>query len=165
MADPERKKRLEEIRLRKARLKNMINNDEKKKEQSSTSIEQEAKKLLEQEREKIQFKPDAVVDKTAELLTKIMRSKKNQKLEQVNFTEEFPAFKSELYDEGTQWYDENKYDDEEDSENEEVKDETPAKPREPLVFQKNKQIRNKEENKFVDKKYENIPEEEREKYL
>lgn len=32
MADPERKKRLEEIRLRKARLKNMIVNDEKKKD-------------------------------------------------------------------------------------------------------------------------------------
>ena len=43
-------------------------------------IEQEAKKLFEQEREKIQFKPDAVVDKTAELLAKLMRSKKNQKL-------------------------------------------------------------------------------------
>ena len=165
MADPERKKRLEEIRLRKARLKNMIVNDEKKKGQSGASVEEEAKKLLIQEREKVPFKPEAVVDKTAELLTKLMRSKKNQKLEKVNFTEEFPAFKPELYDEGTQWYDEKKYDDEEDSENEEVKEETPAKPREPLVFQKNKQIKSEEESKVADKKYEIIPEEEREKYL
>ena len=165
MADPERKKRLEEIRLRKARLKNMIVNDEKKKGQSGASVEEEAKKLLIQEREKVPFKPEAVVDKTAELLTKFMRSKKNQKLEKVNFTEEFPAFKPELYDEGTQWYDEKKYDDEEDSENEEVKEETPAKPREPLVFQKNKQIKSEEESKVADKKYEIIPEEEREKYL
>jgi len=165
MTDPERKKRLEDIRLRKARLKNMIVNDEKKKEKSATSVEEEAKKLLVQEREKVPFKPEAVVDKTAQLVTKFMRSKKNEKLEKVNFTEEFPAFKPELYDEGTQWVDEKKYDDEEDSENEEVKEETPAKPREPLVFQKNKQIKSEEESKLADKKYEIIPEEEREKYL
>ena len=79
MADPERKKRLEEIRLRKARLKNMIVNDEKKKGQSGASVEEEAKKLLIQEREKVPFKPEAVVDKTAELLTKFMRSKKKPK--------------------------------------------------------------------------------------
>jgi len=163
MADPERKKRLEEIKLRKARLKNMINNDQKKKEESSATVEEEAKKLLKQEREKVPFKPDDVVNKTADIVSKFMRSKKNEKLEKVNFTEEFPAFKPELYDEATQWYDENKYDDE-DSENEEVKEEEPQKPREPLVIQKSKQITN-QESKSVDKNYEIIPEEEREKYL
>ncbi len=163
MADPERKKRLEEIKMRKARLKNMINNDQKKREESSTTVEEEAKKLLQQEREKVPFKPDDVVDKTAAIVSKFMRSKKNEKLEKVNFTEEFPAYKPELYDEATQWVDENKYDDE-DSENEEVKEEEPPKPREPLVIQKSKQITN-QESKSVDKNYEIIPEEEREKYI
>ena len=163
MADPERKKRLEEIKMRKARLKNMINNDQKKREESSTTVEEEAKKLLQQEREKVPFKPDDVVDKTAAIVSKFIRSKKNEKLEKVNFTEEFPAYKPELYDEATQWVDENKYDDE-DSENEEVKEEEPPKPREPLVIQKSKQITN-QESKSVDKNYEIIPEEEREKYI
>ena len=163
MADPERKKRLEEIKLRKARLKNMINIDQKKREESGTTVEEEAKKLLQQEREKVPFKPDDVVNKTADIVSKFMRSKKNEKLEKVNFTEEFPAYKPELYDEATQWVDENKYDDE-DSENEEVKEEEPPKPREPLVIQKSKQITN-QESKSVDKNYEIIPEEEREKYI
>jgi len=163
MADPERKKRLEEIKMRKARLKNMINNDQKKREESSTTVEEKAKKLLQQEREKVPFNPDDVVDKTAAIVSKFMRSKKNEKLEKVNFTEEFPAYKPELYDEATQWVDENKYDDE-DSENEEVKEEEPPKPREPLVIQKSKQITN-QESKSVDKNYEIIPEEEREKYI
>ena len=163
MADPERKKRLEEIKMRKARLKNMIYNDQKKREESSTTVEEKAKKLLQQEREKVPFKPDDVVDKTAAIVSKFMRSKKNEKLEKVNFTEEFPAYKPELYDEATQWVDENKYDDE-DSENEEVKEEEPPKPREPLVIQKSKQITN-QESKSVDKNYEIIPEEEREKYI
>ena len=163
MADPERKKKLEEIKMRKARLKNMINNDQRKKEESSTTVEEEAKKLLQHEREKVPFKPDDVVNKTADIVSKFMRSKKNEKLEKVNFTEEFPAYKPELYDEATQWVDENKYDDE-DSENEEVKEEEPPKPREPLVIQKSKQITN-QESKLADKKYEIIPEEEREKYI
>ena len=163
MADPERKKRLEEIKMRKARLKNMINNDQRKKEESGTTVEEEAKKLLKQEREKVPFKPDDVVNKTAVIVSKFMRSKKNEKLEKVNFTEEFPAYKPELYDEATQWVDENKYDDE-DSENEEVKEEEPPKPREPLVIQKSKQITN-QESKLADKKYEIIPEDEREKYI
>ena len=163
MTDPERKKRLEEIKMRKARLKKMINIDQKKKEESDTTVEEEAKKLLKQEREKVPFKPDDVVNKTADIVSKFMRSKKNEKLEKVNFTEEFPAYKPELYDEATQWVDENKYDDE-DSENEEVKEEEPPKPREPLVIQKSKQITN-QESKLADKKYEIIPEEEREKYI
>ena len=37
MTDPERKKRLEEIKMRKARLKKMINIDQKKKEESDTT--------------------------------------------------------------------------------------------------------------------------------
>ena len=57
-----------------------------------------------------------------------MKSKKGEKyFKTVNFTEEFPAYKPEKYDEATQWYDEKNFEEEE-SDNEE-KEQIQAKPR------------------------------------
>ena len=163
MTDPEKKKKLEEIRRKRRELQEQLKQNEDKKHRIKKTVEQEAKEALKQaSMPKIKMESNAVVEHTADVLSKYIKSQKRQEFKTVNFTEEFPAYKPELYDEGTQWYDEKNYEEEE-SDNEE-KEQIQAKPRQQLVFQKNKQVKN-EENKLVEKKYEVIPEEERETYL
>ena len=163
MTDPEKKKKLEEIRRKRRELQEQLKQNEDKKHRVKKTVEQEAKEALKQaSMPKIKMESNAVVEHTADVLSKYIKSQKRQEFKTVNFTEEFPAYKPELYDEGTQWYDEKNYEEEE-SDNEE-KEQIQTKPRQQLVFQKNKQVKN-EENKLVEKKYEVIPEEERETYL
>ena len=163
MTDPEKKKKLEDIRRKRRELQEQLKQNEDKKQKTNKTVEQEAKEaLLNANRPKIKMESNAVVEHTADVVSKYIKSKKMQEFKTVNFTEEFPAYKPELYDEGTQWYDEKEYEDEE-SDNEE-KEQLQAKPRQQLVFLKNKQVTN-EENKLVEKKYEVIPEEERETYI
>ena len=164
MTDPEKKRKLEEIKRKRRELMEQLHQSEAKKAQAATSAEEEAKRALENAKKvNIPAQQAEAVDQTAKLLSKFMKSKKAQDFKTVNFTEEFPAYKPELYDEATQWYDEKSYE-EEDSENDEEKEQVQAKPREPLIFRKNKQVK-EEESKLVEKKYEVIPEEERETYL
>ena len=164
MTDPEKKKKLEEIRRKRRELEEQLNHSEAKKVKSNKTVEQEAIEALKNStRPKVQMESLGVVEHAADVVSRYIKSKKSQDYKTVNFTEEFPAHKPELYDEATQWYDEKNYEEEE-SDNEE-KDEIQAKPRERLVFLKNKQVKN-EESKLVEKKYEVIDEEkEREKYL
>ena len=163
MTDPEKKKKLEEIRRKRRELQEQLKQNEEKKVKTNKSVEQEAKEaLINATRPKIEKESFAVVEHTADVVSKYIKSKKMQEYKTVNFTEEFPAYKPELYDEGTQWYDEKNYEDEE-SDNEE-KEQLQAKPRQQLVFLKNKQVKN-EENKLVEKKYEVIPEDEKETYI
>ena len=163
MTDPEKKKKLEDIRRKRRELQEQLKQNEDKKQKSNKTVEQEAKEaLINANRPKIKMESNAVVEHTADGVSKYIKSKKMQDFKTVNFTEEFPAYKPELYDEGTQWYDEKEYEDEE-SDNEE-KEQLQAKPRQQLVFLKNKQVKN-EENKLVEKKYEVIPEEEKETYI
>ena len=164
MTDPEKKRKLEEIKRKRRELMEQLHQSEAKKAQAATSVEEEAKRALENAKKvNIPAQQAEAVDQTAKLVSKLMKSKKAQDFKTVNFTEEFPAYKPELYDEATQWYDEKSYE-EEDSENDEEKEQVQAKPREPLIFRKNKQVK-EEESKLVEKKYEVIPEEERETYL
>ena len=163
MTDPEKKKKLEDIRRKRRELQEQLKQNEDKKQKSNKTVEQEAKEaLINANRPKIKMESNAVVEQAADVVSKYIKSKKMQEFKTVNFTEEFPAYKPELYDEGTQWYDEKEYEDEE-SDNEE-KEQLQAKPRQQLVFLKNKQVKN-EENKIVEKKYEVIPEEEKETYI
>ena len=163
MTDPEKKKKLEDIRRKRRELQEQLKQNEDKKQKTNKTVEQEAKEaLMNANRPKIQKESLSVVEHTADVVSKYIKSKKMQEYKTVNFTEEFPAYKPELYDEGTQWYDE-KNDEEEESDNEE-KEQIQAKPRQQLVFLKNKQVKN-EESKLVEKKYEVIPEEEREAYI
>jgi len=164
MTDPEKKKKLEDIRRKRRELQEQLNQSEAKRVKSNKTVEQEAKEALQKAaaQPKVQMESLEVVEHTADMVSRYIKSKKSQDYKTVNFTEEFPAYKPELYDEATQWYDDKSYDEEE-SDNEE-KEQIQAKPRQQLVFLKNKQVKN-EENKLVEKKYEVIPSEESEKYL
>ena len=163
MTDPEKKKRLEDIRRKRKELQEQLKQSETKKIKNSRNVEEEAKEALKSAtRPKVQIESLGVVEHAADVVSRYIKSKKSQDYKTVNFTEEFPAYKPELYDEGTQWYDEKNYEEEE-SDNEE-KEQIPAKPREQLVFLKNKTVKN-EESKLVEKKYEVIPEEQREQYF
>ena len=150
MTDPEKKKKLEDIKRKRRELMEQLNQSEAKKAKSKKSVEEEAKEALDlATRAKLPSQSKEVVEQTAELVSRYIKSKKNTDYKTVNFNEMFPAYKPELYDEGTQWYDEKKFEDE-DSDNE-VKEEVPTKPREPLIYQKNKKVNNNEENKLVEK--------------
>ena len=164
MTDPEKKKKLEDIKRKRRELMEQLNKSKDQKERSTKTVEQEAMEALNKaSRAKLPMESMAVVEQTADVVHKYIQSKKGSEFKTVNFTEIFPAYKPELYDEGTQWYDEKEYE-EEDSDNE-VKEELQTKPREPLIFQRNKKMNSNQENKLADKKYEVIPEEEREKYI
>ena len=165
MTDPEKKKKLEDIKRKRRELMEQLNQSKDRKEKSTKTVEQEAKEALDKasRANKVPVESFGVVEQTADIVSKYIKSKKGSEFKTVNFVETFPAYKPELYDEGTQWYDENKYEDE-DSDNE-VKEEVQSKPREPLIFQKKKKITSNQDNKLVDKKYEVIPEEERDQYI
>ena len=163
MTDPEKKKKLEDIKRKRRELQEQLKQSEAKKVKTNKTVEEEAKEALEKASQpKIKMESFGVVEQTADIVSKYIKSKKGQDFKTTNFTEEFPAYKPELYDEGTQWYDEKSFEDE-DSDNEE-KEQIQAKPRQQLIFQKNRQVKT-EESKLIEKNYEVIPEEEREKYL
>ena len=163
MADPEKKRRLEDIKRRRRELQEQLNQNEAKKHQSNKNAMQEAKEaLVKASKQNVELESKEIVENAAAAVSKYIKSKKAHEFKTVNFTEEFLAYKPELYDEGTQCYDEKEYDEEE-SDNEE-KEQIQAKPRQQLIFPKIKQVKT-EESKLTDKKYELIPEEERETYL
>lgn len=159
MADPEKKRKLEDIRRKRRELQQQLSQNEAKNNASKKSAMEEAKEALNKANmSQVKLESSEVVHNAAEAVSRYIKSKKGKEFKTVNFTEEFPAYKPELYDEGTQWYDEKN--DEEESDNEE-KEQVQTKPRQQLVFHKSKQVKT-EENKLTEKDYEVIPKEERE---
>ena len=117
--------------------------DKKKPEQENPKklrqkeTEEEAKKALKQaSNTRINYESDEIMNKSQNTIYKYIQSQRLQELAQTNFRELFLAYKPELYDEGTQWYDQNKEEEEEESDNDE-KEKVENKPKEPLVVKKN----------------------------
>ena len=147
MTDPEKKRRLEDIKRKRRELQEQLNQNEAKKQLSTKNAMQEAKEALDKaSKPKVELESFEVVEQAAAAVSKYIKSKKAHEFKTVNFTEEFPAYKPELYDEGTQCYDEKEYDEEE-SDNEE-KEQIQAKPRQQLIFPKIKQVKNGKEKSW-----------------
>ena len=164
MMVPEKKKRLEEIKRKRLLLEEKHHQKNNQNKQTKKSLEEEAHEALKNaEQRKDTVQSDELINRTQNNIIKILKSQRIQELRTTNFVENFPAFKPEVYDEGTQWIDPKKEDEEEDSETDE-KDQVQEKPKQPLVIKKNKQVL-KVENINVNKEYNVLPEEEGEKYV
>ena len=162
--DPEKRKKLEEIKRRKRMYQEQIKQDEARRANSKKSVDEEAKEILKHlSKTKNKVESDELLNKTQNNIYKLIQSQRLQELSESNFREVFPAYKPELYDEGTQWYDQNKEEEEEESDNDD-KEQIQNKPKEPLVVKKNKQITNINNTK-EDKIYNVLPEEEAEKEI
>ena len=163
MVDPERRKKLDEIRMKRKLLQEQLHQNEQRKNQSAKTVEEEARDALRQAVKMAgNIRSDELINKTQDNIMKMIQSKRVQELATTKFNEEFPAYKPEVYDEGTQWSNLKKDDDDEDSEIDE-KEQINEKPKVPLVVKKNKQVAN-EENDNENKEYKVAPEEEAEKY-
>lgn len=93
---------------------------------------------------------DELINKTQNNIMKYIKSQRIQELAKTNFNEYFPAFKPEVYEEGTQWSNLKKDEEDEDSVSED-KEQVQEKPKQPLVVKKSKQVTNVE-NKEEEKK-------------
>ena len=163
MIDPEKKKKLEEIRLKRKLLQEQLRQSEERKNQGTKSVEDDAKDALEQAtRMTGNIRSDELINKTQDSIMRMIQASKTKEFLTSKFTEQFPAYKPEVYDEGTQWSNLKKDDDDEDSEIDE-KEQINEKPKAPLVVKKNKQVSN-EENDNENKEYTVTMEEESEKY-
>ena len=151
--EPEKKKKLDEIRRKKKLLHEQLRQSEHRKITTKKTVEEDAKEALKQASKiKVAIESDELINKSQNNIMKYIRSQRIQELGTTNFYEYFPAFKPEVYEEGTQWSNLKKDDDEEeDSENDE-KEQVQEKPKVPLIVKKNKQVKN-EENKNVNKEY------------
>ena len=163
--EPEKKKKLDEIKRRKKLLQEQYRQSEQRKVNITKSVEEEAKEALKQASKiKVAIESDELINKSQNNIMKYIRSQRIQDLATTNFNEYFPAFKPEVYEEGTQWSNLKKEDDEEeDSENDE-KGQVQEKPKVPLIVKKNKQVKN-QENKNVNKEYIVTNVQEDEKYI
>ena len=139
--EPEKKKKLDEIKRRKKLLQEQFRQSEQRKINITKSVEEEAKEALKQASKiKIAIQSDELINKSQNNIMKYIRSQRIQDLSNTNFNEYFPAYKPEVYEEGTQWSNLKKDDDEEeDSENDE-KEQVQEKPKVPLIVKKNKQV-------------------------
>ena len=146
MVDPEKKKKLEEIRLKRKLLQEQLHQSDMRKIPTTKSVEQEAKEALEQASRMVgNIRQDELINKTQDNIMRMIQSKKAEGLSTTKFSELFPAYKPEVYDEGTQWSNLKKEDDDEDSEIEE-KEQINEKPKVTLVVKKNKQVVNEEDD-------------------
>ena len=144
MVDPEKRKKLEEIRLKRKLLQEQLHQSDMRKIPTTKSVEQEAKEALEQASRMVgNIRQDELINKTQDNIMRMIQSKKAEGLSTTKFSELFPAYKPEVYDEGTQWSNLKKEDDDEDSEIEE-KEQINEKPKVTLVVKKNKQVINEE---------------------
>ena len=161
---PEKRKKLEEIKRRRLLLQQQLHQKEIKNVKETKSIEQEAKEALKQASKiKVAVESDELINKTQNNIMKYIKSQRIQELAKTNFNEYFPAFKPEVYEEGTQWSDLKKDEDDEDSVSEE-KEQVQEKPKQPLVVKKSKQVTNVENKEEEKKEYTVTLEEEGEKY-
>ena len=135
--EPEKKKKLDEIKRKKKLLQEQIRQSEHKKITTKKTVEEDAKEALKQASKiKVAIESDELINKSQNNIMKYIRSQRIQELGTTNFYEYFPAFKPEVYEEGTQWSNLKKDDDEEeDSENDE-KEQVQEKPKVPLIVKK-----------------------------
>ena len=162
--DPEKRKKLEEIRKRRKLLQEQLHQSEIRKNISTKSVEEEAKEALKQASKITRaIESDELINKTQNNIMKYIKSQRIQELSTTNFNEQFPAFKPEVYEEGTQWSNLKKDEEDEDSESED-KEQIQEKPKQPLIVKKSKQVTNVQ-NKEEKKEYTVLPEEEGEKYI
>ena len=162
--DPERKKKIAELRYKRKLLQEQLHQTEQRKIKARKSVEEEAKEALKQASKiKGAIESDELINKTQNNIMKYIQSQRIQELATTKFSEQFPAFKPEVYDEGTQWSNLKKDEDEEDSVSED-KEQVQEKPKQPLVIKKSKQVTNVE-NKEEKKEFIVAPEEEGEKYV
>ena len=162
--DPERKKKIEELRRKRKLLQEQLHQTEARKVQKTKSIEDEAKEALKQASKlKGAIESDEIINKTQSNIMKYIQSQRIQELATTKFAEQFPAFKPEVYEEGTQWTNLKKDDDEDDSISED-QEQVQEKPKPPLVVKKSKQVTNVENKEEEKKEYTVTPEEEGEKY-
>ena len=159
MADPEKKRRLDEIKRKRRELMEQLNSSEAKKSKDAKTAEQEAREVLQNVRSKTSLDTKGVESQTDSILNLFIKQKKRD-FKTVNFRETFPPSKPEMYDEYTQYHDDQK-DDEDNSDNEE-KEKIATKPRQQFIFQKNKKIKGEENELLKEKTYEVIPAEQRE---
>ena len=161
--DPEKKKKLEELKRKRKLLQEQLHQSEKRNAKENKSVEEEAREALSSAAKiKTNVESDELINKTQNNILKYIQSMRVQELETTKFYEHFPAFRPEVYEESTQWSDLMKEDDEEDSSSED-KDQIQEKPKQPLVVKKNKQVTN-EENQEEQKEFTVTPEDEAEKY-
>ena len=161
---PEKRKKLEEIKRRRLLLQQQLHQKEIKNVKETKSIEQEAKEALKQASKiKVAVESDELINKTQNNIMKYIKSQRIQELAKTNFNEYFPAFKPEVYEEGTQWSNLKKDEEDEDSVSED-KEQVQEKPKQPLVVKKSKQVTNVENKEEEKKEYTVTLEEEGEKY-
>ena len=161
--DPEKKKKLEELKRKRKLLQEQLHQSEKRNAKENKSVEEEAREALSSAAKiKTNVESDELINKTQNNILKYIQSMRVQELETTKFYEHFPAFRPEVYEESTQWSDLIKEEDEEDSSSED-KDQVQEKPKQPLVVKKNKQVTN-EENQEEQKEFTVTPEDEAEKY-
>ena len=164
MVDPEKKKKLEELKLRRKLLEEQLRQSEERKNKNTKSVEEDAHEALEQAtRMTGNIRSDELINKTQDSIMRMIEASKTKKFSTTKFSELFPAYKPEVYDEGTQWSNLKKDDDDEDSEIDE-KEQKNEKPKVPLVVKKNKQVINEEDDN-ENKEYTVTLEEESEKYI
>ena len=159
-----KRKKLEEIKRRRLLLQQQLHQKEIKNVKETKSIEQEAKEALKQASKiKVAVESDELINKTQNNIMKYIKSQRIQELAKTNFNEYFPAFKPEVYEEGTQWSNLKKDEEDEDSVSED-KEQVQEKPKQPLVVKKSKQVTNVENKEEEKKEYTVTLEEEGEKY-
>ena len=161
MADPEKKRRLDEIKRKRRELMEQLNSSEAKKSKDAKTAEQEAREVLQNVRAKSSLDTKGVESQTDSILNLFIKQKKRD-FKTVNFRETFPPSKPEMYDEYTQYHDD-RNGDEDNSDNEE-KEQVAAKPKQQFIFRKNKQIKGEEDEMSKEKKIEVIPLKQSEEY-
>ena len=164
MLNPEKRKKLDELRLKRKLLQEQIRQSEERKNQNTKSVEEDAKDALEQAtRMTGNIRSDELINKTQDSIMRMIEASKTKKFSTTKFSELFPAYKPEVYDEGTQWSNLKKDDDDDEDSEFDEKEQKNEKPKVPLVVKKNKQVVN-EENDNETKEYIVTNEEDSEKY-
>ena len=104
MVDPEKKKKLEELKLRRKLLEEQLRQSEERKNKNTKSVEEDAHEALEQAtRMTGNIRSDELINKTQDSIMRMIEASKTKKFSTTKFSELFPAYKPEVYDEGTQW--------------------------------------------------------------
>ena len=167
MADPERRRKLEEIRRKKLMLQSQLNAKSNKADKTDEqSVTERAKEVL-KEAQKTAEIPTMPAQKD-NFMTELIKKRFNQSLGETKISEFFMGTKPELYDETVQCEEAKENDSEEDNDNNEKK-QIQKKSYEALIIRKH-HVQPVSENK--DQPFDNrpkvytvIPEEQRKEYL
>ncbi len=95
--DPEKKRKLEEIKLRRKLLQEQLHKSEIKNTNQIKSVEDEANEaLILASKIKQNVESDELINKTKNNIIKYIQSKRIQELATTNFYEQFAAFRTEV---------------------------------------------------------------------